>query len=217
MHVIGVVRGFREDLLDQTPTPHVFLPSGRTYRAAVNLHVRLTGSGEQAEGVMLQTIRQQIRAADDRVPVTSIKTLRQHRDDGILLWAANTGARLFSVFGGVALLLAVVGVYGVKSYVVSRRTREIGIRMALGATREDVVWLVLREGLWLTAAGIGAGLLIGALAARLVSGMLYQVSALDPLVYTIAPVLLAISALMASYLPARRATRVVPTTALRQE
>ncbi len=127
------------------------------------------------------------------------------------------GARLFSMFGGVALLLALVGVYGVKSYVVSRRTREIGIRMALGATRRDVVWLILREGLWLTAVGIGVGIAIGALAAKLVSRLLYQVSGLDPLVYTVAPGLLAASALLAAYVPARRATRVVPTTALRQE
>ena len=217
LQVIGVVRGFRQELLDTVPKPHVFVPSGRVYHAAMNLHVRLSGSGEAAESAMLQTIRQQIRAADDRVPVLSIKTLRQHRDDGILLWAANTGARLFSMFGGVALLLALVGVYGVKSYVVSRRTREIGIRMALGATRRDVVWLVLREGLWLTAVGIGVGIAIGALAAKLVSGLLYQVSALDPLVYTVAPALLAASALLAAYLPALRATRVVPTTALRQE
>ncbi len=109
---------------------------------------------------MLGTLRQTIRAADERVPVLQLRTLRQQRDDNLMLWAVNTGARLFSVFGGVALLLAIIGVYGVKSYVVSRRTREIGIRMALGATPSNVLWLVLREGLTLTLSGVGVGLLL---------------------------------------------------------
>jgi putative ABC transport system permease protein len=129
----------------------------------------------------------------------------------------NTGARLFSVFGSVALLLAVIGVYGVKSYVVSRRTREIGIRMALGATSSDVLWLVLREGLMLTLAGIGVGLLLSWGVARAVGGLLYEVSAVDPLVFVVAPAILAAAAMAASYLPARRATRVLPLTALRTE
>ena len=134
-----------------------------------------------------------------------------------MLWGVNTGARLFSVFGGVALLLAVIGVYGVKSYVVSRRTREIGIRMALGATSSDVLWLVLREGLTLTSTGIGVGLLLSWGVARAVGGLLYEVSALDPLVFVVAPAILTCAAMAASYLPARRATRVLPLTALRTE
>jgi ABC-type antimicrobial peptide transport system permease subunit len=129
----------------------------------------------------------------------------------------NTGARLFTVFGGVALLLAVIGVYGVKSYVVSRRTREIGIRMALGATAGDVLWLVLREGMTLTSVGISLGLLLAWGVAKGVSGMLYQVSALDPIVFAAAPVLLGAAAMVATYLPARRATQVVPLSALRAD
>ena len=151
------------------------------------------------------------------MPILDLQTLRQHRDNSIMLWAVNTGARLFSVFGGVALLLAVIGVYGVKSYVVSRRTREIGIRMALGATSSDVLWLVLREGLMLTLAGIGVGLLLSWGVARAIGGLLYEVSALDPLVFVVAPAILAAAAMAASYVPARRATRVLPLTALRTE
>ena len=166
---------------------------------------------------MLGTLRQTIRAADERVPVLQLRTLRQQRDDNLVLWAVNTGARLFSVFGGVALLLAIIGVYGVKSYVVSRRTREIGIRMALGATPSNVLWLVLREGLTLTLSGIGVGLLLAWGVARALSGMLYEVSALDPVVFVVAPAVLSASAIAASYLPARRATRVLPLTALRSE
>jgi ABC-type antimicrobial peptide transport system permease subunit len=143
--------------------------------------------------------------------------LRQQRDKNIMLWGVNTGAQVFSVFGGVALLLAVIGVYGVKSYVVSWRTREIGIRMALGATSSDVLWLVLREGLTLTFAGIGVGLLLSWGVARAVGGLLYEVSALDPLVFAVAPATLTCAAMAASYLPARRATRVLPLTALKTE
>jgi ABC-type antimicrobial peptide transport system permease subunit len=182
----------------------------------MNLHVRLAG-GTGAESVMLGTLRQELRAADPAVPLLSLKTLRQHRDGSIMLWAVNTGARMFSVFGGVALLLAVIGLYGVKSYLVSRRTREIGIRMALGATVSDVVWLVLREGLVLTLAGVGIGLVLSWGLGKALSGMLYEVSALDPVVFSVAPALLIVSASIASFLPARRAARVVPLTALRTD
>jgi putative ABC transport system permease protein len=129
----------------------------------------------------------------------------------------NAGARLFSVFGAAALLLAVIGIYGVKSYVVSRRTREIGIRMALGATPPNVLWLVVREGLTLTAAGIGIGLVLAWGVAKALSGMLYEVSALDPIVFAVAPIVLGAAAMAASYLPAGRATRVPPQMALRSE
>ncbi len=112
----------------------------------------------------------------------------------------------------LALFLAVIGLYAVKAYVVSRRTREIGIRMALGADRGDVLWLVLREGIILTLTGPGGGLPLSVATARLLPSLLYEVSTLDPGVFILAPLVLA-----ASYLPARRATRVVPMVALRHE
>jgi predicted permease len=217
MVVVGVVKGVRHDLFDRVPVPHVYVPLGQHYRGNMNLHVRLAASGASLEAAMLNTVRQEIRAADNQVPVLQLRTMRQQRDKNLLLWTVNAGARLFSVFGGVALLLAVIGVYGVKSYVVSRRTREIGIRMALGATPTNVQWLVLREGLTLTGYGIGFGLLMAWGVAKALSGMLYEVSAADPIVFTVAPVLLTGSALAATYLPARRATRVLPVTALRAE
>ena len=212
--IVGVVRGVRHDLTDRSPVAHVYLPMGQHYRGNVYLHARLAGTGETA---MLGTLRQAIRSTDERVPVLQMRTLRQQRDSNLMLWGVNTGARLFSVFGSVALLLAIIGVYGVKSYVVSRRTREIGIRMALGATPSDVLWLVLREGFTLTIVGVGVGLILSWGVARAVSGLLYEVSALDPLVFAVAPAVLAASAMAASYLPARRATRVLPLTALRTE
>ncbi len=214
--VVGLVAGVREDMFEKAPSPHIYVASGQNYRGTMNLHVRLA-SGGVSEAAMLGTLRQELRAADPDVPVLSLKTLRQHRDGSIELWAVNTGARLFSVFGGVALLLALIGLYGVKSYLVSRRTREIGIRMALGATRNDVLWLVLREGVVLTLIGLGIGLLLSLGLGKLLSGLLYEVSALDPIVFSLAPLLLLVSAMVASFLPARRATRVVPLTALRTD
>jgi predicted permease len=214
--IVGVVKGIRHDPFDRAPVPHVYAPIGQHYRGHVNLHVRLAG-GAAAEAAMIGTLRQEIRSVDSQIPIMDLRTLSQHRDKSVMIWAVNTGARLFSAFGAVALLLAVIGVYGVKSYVVSRRTREIGIRMALGATPSNVLWMVLREGLTLTLVGVGIGLLLAWGVATALSGLLYEVSALDPLVFGIAPLLLTVSALVAAFLPALRATRVLPLTALRTE
>ena len=124
---------------------------------------------------------------------------------------------MFLTFGLLALLLAVVGLYGVKSYVVSQRTREIGIRMALGARPADVLGMVLREGAVLSAVGVALGLPLAALLGFALSSLLYDVKPLDPIVFLSAPALLAVAALAATWLPARRATRVTPLTALRTE
>jgi ABC-type antimicrobial peptide transport system permease subunit len=173
--------------------------------------------GPGADAALMPQLRREIRTAEPDLPIVHLKTLAQHRDGSIQLWVVNTGARLFGIFGGVALLLAVIGVYGVKSYLVSRRTREIGIRMALGAVPRDVMWMVLREGLAVALAGVALGVLLAWGVGRVLSGMLYEVSALDPLVFAIAPIVLLTSALAASWFPARRATQVAPLTALRSE
>jgi putative ABC transport system permease protein len=121
------------------------------------------------------------------------------------------------MFGGLALFLAVVGIYGVKAYAVAQRTREIGIRMALGASPRNAVWMILREGLILILAGATLGLLLSAVVARFLSSMIYGVSALDPLVYSFATLVLASAALLAAYLPARRASKINPIVALHYE
>ncbi len=126
------------------------------------------------------------------------------------MWGVRVAAAMFSAFGVLALLLATIGVYGLKAYDVSRRTREIGIRMALGATGGDVERLVMREGLRTTLVGLRIGLVLAAGIGKLFSGLLYQVSPFDPIVMTVAAVVLSTSAMLACYLPARRATRVVP-------
>src|SRR5207302_8683618 len=126
-------------------------------------------------------------------------------------------ATMFSTFGALALFLATIGVYGLKAHDVSRRTREIGIRMALGATSGSVERLVMREGFRTTAIGLTIGLALAAAIGRLVSGLLYRVSPFDPAILIIAAGVLSTAAMLACYLPARRATRVVPLDALRSE
>jgi putative ABC transport system permease protein len=124
---------------------------------------------------------------------------------------------MFSLFGSVALVLAMVGLYGVRAYTVARRTREIGIRMALGANAMDTLRMILREGLLVTSIGAGVGLLLSAALGRVLANFLYKVSGADPVVFTAAPILLALISLLACYIPARKAARVDPMVALRYE
>jgi ABC-type antimicrobial peptide transport system permease subunit len=143
--------------------------------------------------------------------------MSRFHDRSVELWAVRAAGKMITALGLLALLLAVIGVYGVKSYLVSRRTREIGIRIAVGARPRDVLWLILRDGMSLTAVGLAIGLPLGALAGFALSRVLYEVSPLDPMVFVLAPVALGTASMAASWLPALRATRVVPTTALRAE
>jgi ABC-type antimicrobial peptide transport system permease subunit len=149
--------------------------------------------------------------------VLSIKTFDQHLNGNLQLWMIKAGAALFSVFGALALGLSVVGLYGIKAYSVARRTREIGIRMALGAQGKTVQWMILREGFAMVAAGLALGLLLALATGKIVSSILFQVSPTDPFAFTIAPLVLMTAALLATWLPARRATKISPMAALRTE
>jgi len=217
LEVVGVVPGLKHELFDKTPVPHVYIPFGQQYRSGMNLHIRIAGQGHEAEAAMLKIVRKELRAVDNKLPVISMNTMQGFHDTGLLLWFVQTGANLFTAFGVLALFLAVIGIYGVKAYVVARRTREIGIRMALGATARNVLWMVLRQGLALTVAGLAIGLLLSLAVARLISSQLFEVSAVDPLTFCTTPLLLAAAALLACYVPARRAARIEPMTALRCE
>ncbi|MDQ3120225.1 MAG: FtsX-like permease family protein, partial [Verrucomicrobiota bacterium] len=162
-------------------------------------------------------LRRTVREIDPALPVLSLRSFAQLRDDNLELWMVRAAAALFSIFGALALGLSVVGLYGVKAYSVARRTREIGIRMALGAQRAAVQRMLLREGAAMLAAGLAFGLLLALATGKLVSSMLYEVSALDPIAFTVAPLVLALAALLATWIPARRATRISPMAALRTE
>ena len=166
---------------------------------------------------MLATLARIVREVDDRVPVVGLNTWRDSIDSSVEVLIFRAAARVCAIFGGIALLLAVIGVYGVKSYVVSRRTREFGIRIAAGAHPRALLWQVLREGSRVTGLGIAIGLVLALGAGQILQGILYGVSAVEPIVLTIAPLILLASSLLASLLPALRATRVDPTVALRTE
>ena len=183
----------------------------------MTFHLRLAPQSEEARTRLAAAIRAEVRAVDDRLPILTLRTLRQHLDASFDRWVTATAARMFTIFGVVALVLASVGLYGVRAYAVTRRSREIGIRMALGASAGDTLRLVLREGVALAAVGTAAGLLLALALGRLLAGMLYRVSGSDPLVLAVATVLLAGVSLLACYVPARRAARVAPATTLRAE
>jgi ABC-type antimicrobial peptide transport system permease subunit len=183
----------------------------------MNLHIRIAGSSTAAETAMLAQVRAALKEADSDLPVLSCTSLRDFHEDGLVMWLFKTGARLFTGFALLALSLAAVGVYGVKAFVVARRTREIGIRIAIGATRTQVIWMVLRDGLRLMIAGLAVGAVLALGAGRLLTSVLFEVRGTDPISFGIAFVVLATASLLASYLPARRAARVNPILALRAE
>lgn len=213
--VVGVAPQMRHDIFEPEPRPHAYVPFGAMFRSSMTFHIRT--HKEVADAAMLTAIRGELQRVDDRLPIISARTMTQHRDRSLTEWAVRAAAAMFSIFGALALLLATIGVYGLKAYDVSRRTREIGIRMALGATHGDVERLVMREGLRTTIVGLAIGLLLAAGLGKLVSGLLYRVSPFDPGVLTIAVAALSTAAMLACYLPARRATRVPPTEALRAQ
>jgi hypothetical protein len=217
IEVVGIVPYTRADLFGKDPSGTLYLPFAGGFQSNVFFHIKFAPNAGRDPGATADLIRRAVREVDAAVPVLSLKTFAQHLDGNFELWIVRAGAALFSIFGGLALVLATVGVYGVKAYSVARRTREIGIRMALGAQRGTVQWMILREGTVMLASGVLLGLLLAAGTGKLISGMLYNVGALDPLAFTIAPVVLAAAALLATWLPARRATRISPMAALRTE
>ncbi|MEO8499977.1 MAG: ABC transporter permease [Vicinamibacteria bacterium] len=215
--VVGLAPGLRHSLFDAAPVPFVYVPLGTGFQSGLNLHVRIKSTVPADASALVQQVRRELRSLDPNLPVVSAATLQSFRDDSLPLWVVRSGARMFALFGGTALILAIIGIYGLKSYVVARRTREIGIRMALGSTTRGVIELFLREGAALAVAGLTLGVLLALGAGQLVASMLYHVSPFDPLVLLASFAILAAAALIATYVPARRATLVTPVSALRHE
>jgi hypothetical protein len=217
VEIVGVAPDFLQSLGDKDSARQLYAPSGQAFQSWMNFHVRLARADVAAEAAMLRTVRNELRTVSDTLPVLSVNTLRDFHHEGVVLWLFRTGSRLFLIFAVLALALSVVGVYGVKAFVVSRRTRELGIRIALGATSRQVLWMVLQDGMRLTLVGLALGLLLALGAGKLLSSSLYEVSGTDPISLALAGLVLAMAALLACYVPARRAARIEPIAALRYE
>lgn len=209
--VVGVAKDGKYFLLGEPPTEYMFVPHPQNYDGKMTLIVRTSREPEN----LAEAVRQEVASLDSELPVYGVKTMPRFLDR--ILSGPKSIAALATIFGLIALLMAAVGLYGVMSYSVAQRTREVGIRMALGAGRSAVLRLVLKEGLILVCAGIGIGLVAAAAISRLLGSMLYGISATDAVTFVTIPFLLALVALLASYVPARRATKVDPMVALRFE
>jgi predicted permease len=207
--VVGVARDGKYFSLGEDPQPFVYVPLLQNYDEAVTLQVRTMGD----PAVVLASVQREIQALDRSLPVLNPRTISEVLSQS--LWAPRMGAGLLGLFGGLALLLASVGIYGVMAYSVSQRTQEIGIRVAMGAARRDVLALVLKEGMRTVGIGVAFGVALSLVAARLLSSLLFGVGAADPATFSLTPLLLAGVALLATYLPARRAAAVDPISALR--
>ena len=213
VEIVGIVPAVRDDFFDDTPGGAVYVPFAQAYHGAAHFHVRpragVTG--------LAAAVRREIQEAAPGLPVFRVLTFGQHLETSLERWAVDLLAGTFTAVAALAALVAVVGIYGATSYAVSRRTREIGVRMALGASRGRVLGMVLGEGLHVTLAGIAVGAALGLGLGRMLDAVFVEVVAFDPATYAVAPTLILVACLAAAFVPARRATTVEPTVALRSE
>jgi predicted permease len=207
--VIGIVEDSKYNFLGENATPYLYTSLEQTYAPAATVHVRTSGD----PSTLMNTVRRELQQLEPSMPLLNVTTLRDVFDQA--LWAPRMGASLLGIFALLALLLASIGLYGVMAYTVTQRTRELGIRLALGARQRDVRNMVVRQGLVLAAAGVVVGLGIAFALARLVTNLLFGISGTDPVTFAVIPVLLLLVAALATYIPAWRASRVDPVIALR--
>jgi putative ABC transport system permease protein len=211
MEVVGVVGDTRQWGLRVPPRPEGYLPfdGGTCCSTILVLHTALPPQSLVAE------VRQQVRALDPDLPLFGIRTMEQVVAQHTA--GARTASLLVGLFAALALLLAAVGIYGVMAYLVAQRTQEIGIRMALGARRSDVLRLVVGRGLMLTLIGVAIGNACALGLTRFLASLLYEVKPTDRVTFIAVSLILTTVALLASYIPSRRATKIDPMVALRYE
>jgi len=211
VEVVGVARDIKYNNPGENPQPYVYEPLAQRYISGVTLVVR-TG---RSPGSVLPAIQREVRAMAPAMPLVGVSTVPDLLSDS--LWLPRAGASLLALFGTLALGLASVGLYGVMSFSVTQRSREIGVRMALGAQHADVLRLVLRQGLTVVGVGLVAGLLLAFGTTRLVAGMLFGVTATDPAAFGVTSVILTLVAFGATLIPALRAVSIPPILAIRYE
>ena len=212
IEIVGVVQDAKYISLREKPQRHFYVPIAQEPRPRdLTLHVRTHGDTQLTASLLRQTLRE----IDPQVPLYNVTTLETELDDSLSRDRLITW--LSTAFGALATLLATIGLYGVISFSVAQRTREIGIRMALGAQRRDVLRLILRQVVWLVLLGAGLGVMISLGGVRALQSLLYEVRAADPIAFVGAAAVLLAAAALAAYSPARRATQVSPTVALRYQ
>jgi predicted permease len=212
--VIGVAKDSRNNIfnrIDREPEPTIYRPFAQNYSALASLIVRTDGDPRG----LISAVRREVAALDENLPAQDLQPLTE--TVSLASWSARTGAAVLGVFSLLGLVLAAIGIYGVISYSVSRRTREIGLRMALGAETRDVIKLIVKQGMGLTLIGALIGLMLAVTVTRLLASLLYGVTATDPATFAGVVLFVIGVAMLACYLPARRATKVDPMKALRCE
>lgn len=211
IQVIGVARDSKYNSLGEDPSPYMYLSLLQYPSPAASVLIR---TGPETRSV-LADLRPRIQELDRNLPLTNVWPISEVFDQA--LWAPRFGASLLAVFAVIAMILCIVGIYGVVSYAVGQRVREIGVRLALGAQPNDVIMMVLRQSAMTMMIGLGAGLIAAVVLARFIVSLLYGVSANEPLAYLALVAVLALVGLIASYIPARRAAKVDPVVALHYE
>jgi predicted permease len=211
--VVGISKDGKYNFIFQDPRMYFFIPLTQHYRAMRAIHIRTAGLPD----AMAPLVQKEIRALDPHLPVYDVRSMTRMMDGGNGFFLLNMGALFGGALGLLGVVLALVGIYGVVSYSASQRTQEIGVRMALGAQRKDILRLVVGQGLTLVAVGIVVGLCAAFGVSRLLGNMLFGISATDATTFIGVPVVLGSMALLASYIPAFRATRIDPMVALRMD
>ncbi len=213
VEIVGVVKNSKYIFLGEEPRPYLYLPFTQHYQPTATLFLHTAGD----PSTVAAAARQVVPALDQGMPVYDLRTMNTHLNEGLAFLFVRVGATLASVFGLIGLALAVVGLCGVISQLVSQRAHEIAVRLALGARGCDVLRMALKQGMILTLIGVAAGLLAALATTRLMTSLLYGVTAADPLTFAGVPALFMAVALLACWIPARRATKVDPIIALRCE
>jgi predicted permease len=209
--IVGLVGDVRQSAVDEVPAPRVYASVYQIMRVKVNLVART----REDPAVMIKRIQDAVRSVDPQQTFTSAFTLEDAIGEAVA--RPRLLVVLLGLFGAMGLILGALGIYGVLAQLVAQRTREIGVRVALGAQPSDVMTMILRNGLGLAGAGVGLGLISALLLTRVMSSVLYGVTATDPMTFAAVPLLLLGVAALASWIPARRAMKVDPLVALRAE